>query len=73
VRLPWRLQLDKALSLHRRVSPEEPAKAFRQRRRGVILGVDGISDFNALQSGKHNEEVQLRKPYTPFVRGLIGL
>jgi bifunctional non-homologous end joining protein LigD len=25
----------------------------------VILGVDGASDFNALHSGKHNEEVQL--------------
>jgi ATP-dependent DNA ligase len=25
----------------------------------VVLGVDGISDFNALHSGKHNEEVQL--------------
>jgi ATP-dependent DNA ligase len=25
----------------------------------VILGVDGYSDFNALLSGKHNEEVQL--------------
>jgi bifunctional non-homologous end joining protein LigD len=25
----------------------------------VILGVDGITDFNALHSGKHNEEVQL--------------
>jgi bifunctional non-homologous end joining protein LigD len=25
----------------------------------VILGVDGISDFNALHSGKHNNEVQL--------------
>ena len=25
----------------------------------VILGVDGRSDFNALHSGKHNEEVQL--------------
>ena len=24
----------------------------------VILGVDGYSDFNALHSGKHNEEVQ---------------
>ena len=24
----------------------------------VILGVDGISDFNALHSGKHNDEVQ---------------
>jgi len=25
----------------------------------VVLGVDGISDFNALHSGRHNEEVQL--------------
>ena len=25
----------------------------------VILGVDGVSDFNALHSGKHNNEVQL--------------
>jgi ATP-dependent DNA ligase len=25
----------------------------------VILGVDGVFDFNALHSGKHNEEVQL--------------
>ncbi len=25
----------------------------------VILGVDGRSDFDALHSGKHNEEVQL--------------
>jgi ATP-dependent DNA ligase len=25
----------------------------------VILGVDGISDFNALHSGKRGEEVQL--------------
>jgi hypothetical protein len=25
----------------------------------VILGVGGVSDFNALHSGKHNEEVQL--------------
>jgi ATP-dependent DNA ligase len=27
--------------------------------KAVILGVDGISDFNALYSGKHNDEVQL--------------
>jgi bifunctional non-homologous end joining protein LigD len=25
----------------------------------VILGVDGVSDFDALNSGKHNDEVQL--------------
>jgi hypothetical protein len=42
--------------------------AFKNRRKrfvidgeAVILGVDGISDFNALHSGRHNEEVQLRK------------
>lgn len=26
---------------------------------GVLLGVDGISDFNGLHSGRHDEEVQL--------------
>ena len=25
----------------------------------MVLGVDGVSDFDALHSGKHNEEVQL--------------
>jgi bifunctional non-homologous end joining protein LigD len=25
----------------------------------LVLGVDGVSDFNALHSGKHNDEVQL--------------
>jgi ATP-dependent DNA ligase len=25
----------------------------------VVLGVDGVSDFDALHSGKHNDEVQL--------------
>ena len=25
----------------------------------VLLGINGISDFNALHSGKHNDEVQL--------------
>jgi bifunctional non-homologous end joining protein LigD len=25
----------------------------------VILGVDGVSDFDVLHSGKHNDEVQL--------------
>ena len=25
----------------------------------VVLGVDGISDFDALHSGRHNDEVQL--------------
>jgi hypothetical protein len=25
----------------------------------VVIGVDGVSDFNALHTGKHNEKVQL--------------
>jgi bifunctional non-homologous end joining protein LigD len=42
----------------------EAALKNRQKRfvidgEAVILGVDGISDFNALHSGQHNEEVQL--------------
>ena len=42
----------------------EAALKNRQKRfvidgEAVILGVDGISDFNALHAGKHNEEVQL--------------
>jgi ATP-dependent DNA ligase len=42
----------------------EAARKIRQNRfvldgEAVNLGVDGISDFDALHSGKHNEEVQL--------------
>jgi bifunctional non-homologous end joining protein LigD len=42
----------------------EAALKNRQKRfvidgEAVILGVDGISDFNALHSGRHNDEVQL--------------
>jgi bifunctional non-homologous end joining protein LigD len=42
----------------------EAALKNRQKRfvidgEAVILGVDGISDFDALHSGKHSEEVQL--------------
>jgi ATP-dependent DNA ligase len=35
----------------------------------VLLAVDGISDFNALHSGKHNDEVQL---YTFDILALGG-
>jgi hypothetical protein len=35
---------------------EKPAEAFRDRWRGR-LGVDGISDFDALLSGRDDEEV----------------
>jgi ATP-dependent DNA ligase len=42
----------------------EAARKIRQNRfvldgEAVILGVDGVSDFDALHFGKHNEEVQL--------------
>jgi len=42
----------------------QAARKIRQKQfvidgEAVILGVDGISDFDALHSGKHNEEVQL--------------
>jgi ATP-dependent DNA ligase len=42
----------------------EAALKNRQKRfvidgEAVILGLDGISDFDALHSGKHNDEVQL--------------
>ena len=41
----------------------EAARRVRQRRfvldgEAVVLGVDGISDFDALHSGKHDEKVQ---------------
>jgi hypothetical protein len=50
---------DEALPMDRRVCSEKPHQAVCARCEAVILGVDGISDFNALCSGKHNEEVQL--------------
>jgi ATP-dependent DNA ligase len=42
----------------------EAARKIRQKRfvldgEAVILGVDGVSDFDALHSGKYDEEVQL--------------
>ena len=42
----------------------EAARKVRQKRfvidgEAVILGVDGVSDFDALHPGRHNDEVQL--------------
>ena len=42
----------------------EAARKIRQKRfvldgEAVVLGVDGVSDFNALHSRKHDDEVQL--------------
>jgi bifunctional non-homologous end joining protein LigD len=50
--------LDQAIPLDRQGDPQEQ-KRFVLDGEAVILGVDGISDFNALHSGKNNEEVQL--------------
>jgi ATP-dependent DNA ligase len=36
-----------------------PAEAILSDGEAMILGVDGVSDFDALHSGRHNEEVQL--------------
>jgi ATP-dependent DNA ligase len=40
-------------------APKNRRKQFVVDGEAVILGVDGISDFNALHSGKFNHEVQL--------------
>jgi bifunctional non-homologous end joining protein LigD len=45
--------------LDRRVRAEEPASQFVIDGEAVILGVDGIADFDALHSRQHEEEVQL--------------
>ena len=38
----------------------------------VVLGVDGSFDFNALHSGKHDEEVQLYAfDVQPMIRVMI--
>ena len=42
----------------------EAARKIRQKRfvldgEAVVLGVDGVSDFDALHSGRHDDEVQL--------------
>jgi bifunctional non-homologous end joining protein LigD len=51
--------LDQALSWIVEAAVNNRHKQFVIDGEAVILGVDGISDFNALHSGKHNDEVQL--------------
>jgi bifunctional non-homologous end joining protein LigD len=46
-------------SPHRRGRAEEPAERFVIDGEAIIRGVDGYSDFNALHSGKHNDEAEL--------------
>jgi ATP-dependent DNA ligase len=48
-RFPWIVE----------AAPKNRQKRFVIDGEAVMLGVDGISDFNALLSGRHNEEVQL--------------
>jgi len=48
-RYPWIVEGARKVRRNRFVIDDE----------AVVLGVDGISDFNALHSGKHNREVQL--------------
>jgi ATP-dependent DNA ligase len=40
-------------------APKNRQKRFVIDGEAVILGVDGISDFDALHSSRHNDEVQL--------------
>jgi ATP-dependent DNA ligase len=61
--------LVKALPVDRRSRAEEPAYAIRIDGEAVILGVNGIADFNALHSRQHDEEVQL---YTFDILALDG-
>ena len=44
---------------HRHAALKNRIKHFVIDGKAVVLGVDGNSDFNALHSGRHNEEVQL--------------
>ena len=39
--------------------PKNRIKQFVIDGEAVILGIDGVSDFNALDAGKSNDEVQL--------------
>jgi bifunctional non-homologous end joining protein LigD len=55
---PERQRLDEALSMDRGSRPKRQ-KRFVLDGEAVVIGVDGTSDFNALHSGTHNEEVQL--------------
>lgn len=57
--LPERDRLQQALSVDCRGRAQGAAEAFRLRWRSGILGIDGISDFNALHSCKHEHQVQL--------------
>ena len=51
--------MDEALSVDCRVPLRNRIKQFVLDGEAVVLGVDGTSDFNALHSGRRNEEVQL--------------
>jgi bifunctional non-homologous end joining protein LigD len=54
-----RPRLDQALPLDRRGALKNREQQFAIDGEAVVLGVDGVSDFNALHSRKHDHEVQL--------------
>ena len=56
---PERLQLDQPISVDRGSRAEERTKQFVMHGEAVILRADGIADFNAPHSRKHDDEVQL--------------
>ena len=52
---PRRPRLDQPLCVDRRSGAAHPLKRFVIDGEAVVLGIDGISDFSALHSGKRNE------------------
>ena len=59
MRLLSKSGLDQAVPLDRRDGTEDPQSRFILDGEAVVLGVDGISDFDALHSRQNDEEVQL--------------
>ena len=51
--------LGKTLPKHSRGRAEEPTEAFVLDGEAVVLGIDGVSDFEGTYSCKHDQEVQL--------------
>jgi len=51
--------MDQALPMDHEAALRNRRKQFVIDGEAVILGVNGVSDFNALHSGKHNDQVHL--------------
>jgi bifunctional non-homologous end joining protein LigD len=50
--------LDQAISAHRRSCAAQPEFKFVIDGEAVLLGVDGVSDFDGLHSRKHDDEIE---------------